>query len=114
MKKPEIQVEVVSDVVCPWCYIGKRRLEKAIDQLTDQYDVALSFSPFELNADMPAEGFNQREYLAKKFGGDDRYHQITSQVTKVAQEEGLAFDFNKQKVSPNTRDAHRIIWYAQQ
>jgi len=113
MKKPEILVEVVSDVVCPWCYIGKRRLEKAIDELSTRFDIKVSFSPFELNADMPAEGRDQKEYLSKKFGDESRYEQITAHVTQVAREEGLSFDFKKQKVSPNTRDAHRVIWYAQ-
>jgi predicted DsbA family dithiol-disulfide isomerase len=113
MKKPEIHIEVVSDVVCPWCYIGKRRLEKAVDELKGNYDIKISFSPFELNADMPTEGLNQKDYLSKKFGSESRYEEITGHVTQVAKEEGLTFDFKKQKVSPNTRDAHRIIWYAQ-
>ncbi|MEJ0057542.1 MAG: DsbA family oxidoreductase [Bacteroidota bacterium] len=113
MKKPEILVEVVSDVVCPWCYIGKRRLEKAIGELKDNYDIKVSFSPFELNADMPIEGRDQKEYFAQKFGDESRFEQLTAHVTQVAKAEGLSFDFKKQKVSPNTRDAHRIIWYAQ-
>jgi predicted DsbA family dithiol-disulfide isomerase len=113
MKKPEILIEVVSDVVCPWCYIGKRRLEKAMSELGADYDIKVSFSPFELNADMPAEGRDQKEYLSKKFGDEGRYEQITAHVTQVAKEEGLSFNFKKQKVSPNTRDAHRIIWYSQ-
>ncbi len=114
MSKPEIKIEVVSDVVCPWCYIGKRRLEKAVDQLKNDYDIKITFSPFELNADMPAEGLDQKLYLSKKFGSQERYEQITSHVTSTAKDEGLSFDFKKQKVSPNTRDAHRVIWYAQQ
>jgi predicted DsbA family dithiol-disulfide isomerase len=114
MKKPEIQIEVVSDVVCPWCYIGKRRLEKAVAELKDQFDVTITFSPFELNADMPVEGVNQKEYLTNKFGGEERYQKLTGHVTQVAAEEGLSFDYNKQEISPNTREAHRVIWYAQE
>jgi predicted DsbA family dithiol-disulfide isomerase len=72
----------------------------------------VEFHPFELNPDTPKEGKNQKEYLAAKFGGMERYKQITSNVTKVAAEEGLNFNFDKQEVSPNTRDAHRIIRYA--
>lgn len=114
MNKPSIQIEVVSDVVCPWCFIGKRRMEKAVDQLKDHYDFVIEYSPFELNPSMPAEGLNQKAYLTKKFGGEDQYDQITTYVTKTANQEGLSIDFAKQKVYPNTRDAHRIIWLAKQ
>lgn len=112
MTKPKIKIDIVSDVVCPWCYIGKRRLEKAIAQVADQVDVELEYHPFELNPDMPPEGRNQKEYLTKKFGSEAKYRQITNQVTEVAAQEGLKFDFEKQDVSPNTRNAHRLIWFA--
>ena len=112
MNKTKIKIEVVSDVVCPWCYIGKRRLEKAIDLSKDTFDFDIEFLPFELNPAMPKEGRNQKEYLSAKFGGNAQYEKITSNTTKVAAEEGLTFDFSKQQVSPNTRDAHRIIWWA--
>jgi predicted DsbA family dithiol-disulfide isomerase len=112
MNKPKIKIDVVSDVVCPWCYIGKRRLEKAIAQVADQVDVELEYHPFELNPDMPAEGRNQKEYLTKKFGSEAKYQQIVNHVTEVAAQEGLHFDFKKQNTSPNTRNAHRLIWFA--
>jgi predicted DsbA family dithiol-disulfide isomerase len=112
MTKPKIKIDVVSDVVCPWCYIGKRRVEKALKDVADQVDVELEYHPFELNPDMPLEGRNQKEYLTKKFGSESKYRQITSQVTEVAAQEGLKFDFEKQVVSPNTRNAHRLIWFA--
>jgi predicted DsbA family dithiol-disulfide isomerase len=112
--KRVIQIEVVSDVVCPWCYIGKRRLERALEQLKDQFDFTLTFLPFELNPGMPKEGVNQKSYLSQKFGGEERYRQITNHVTQLAKEEGLTFDYDKQITSPNTRDAHRIIWMARQ
>jgi predicted DsbA family dithiol-disulfide isomerase len=112
MKKPKIRIDVISDVVCPWCYIGKRRLEKAIAQVADQVEVELEYHPFELNPDMPMEGRNQKEYLTKKFGSETKYQQVIDHVTEVAAEEGLKFDFKKQVVSPNTRNAHRLIWLA--
>jgi predicted DsbA family dithiol-disulfide isomerase len=112
--KAKIKVDIVSDVVCPWCYIGKRRIEAAMNELTDQFDFEVSYLPFELNPSTPKEGFNQREYLSKKFGGEERYHQLTNHVKSVAADEGLAFDFDKQKKSPNTRDMHRIIWFAKE
>lgn len=108
----KIKIEIVSDVVCPWCYIGKRRIEKAIDQLKDQFEFEVSYLPFELNAQVPKGGQDQKRYLANKFGSDERFEQITQHVTSVAATEGLQFDFNKQRVMPNTRDAHRIIWLA--
>jgi predicted DsbA family dithiol-disulfide isomerase len=112
MTNPKIKIDVVSDVVCPWCYIGKRRLEKAIAQVADQVDVELEYHPFELNPDMPLEGRNQKEYLTRKFGSEVKYQQIVEHVTDVAAQEGLKFDFEKQVISPNTRNAHRLIWFA--
>ncbi len=114
MTKPKIKVDIVSDVVCPWCYIGKRRVEKAMDSLADKYDFEVSYFPFELNPQMPVEGVDQKQYLSAKFGGEDRYNQITANTTATAAHEGLNFDFSKQKVSPNTRDAHRVIQFAKQ
>ncbi|MBX2915821.1 MAG: DsbA family oxidoreductase [Cyclobacteriaceae bacterium] len=110
----KIKIDIVSDVVCPWCYIGKRRIEKAIDQLKDKYEFEVSYLPFELNSQVPKAGLDQKQYLTNKFGGDDRFEQLTQHVTSIAAIEGLQFDFNKQKVMPNTRDAHRIIWFAKQ
>ncbi|HNR75149.1 MAG TPA: DsbA family oxidoreductase [Cyclobacteriaceae bacterium] len=110
----KIKIDIISDVVCPWCYIGKRRIEKAIETLKDKYDFEISFLPFELNAQVPKAGLEQKQYLTNKFGGNERYKQITQHVTAVAASEGLQFDFDKQQVMPNTRDAHRIIWLAKQ
>jgi predicted DsbA family dithiol-disulfide isomerase len=107
--KPIIRIDVASDVVCPWCYIGKRRLENAIELVKDKFDFEVVYHPFELNPGMPKEGKNQKEYLSDKFGGDDRYEHLTNNVTSVASSEGLEFNFAKQNVSPNTRDMHRII-----
>ena len=112
MNKPTVKIDVISDVVCPWCYIGKRRIEKAISKLNGEISVELEYHPFELNPDTPKDGRNQKQYLAAKFGGDEKYDEITNYVTEVAAEEGLHFDYEKQKISPNTRDAHRIIMSA--
>jgi len=114
MMKPSIKIDVVSDVVCPWCYIGKRRLEKAIEQVADRIDIVVEYHPFELNPEMPLEGRHQRDYLVKKFGSEAKYEQITGNVTATAAQEGLVFDFTKQKISPNTRQSHRLIYFAKQ
>ncbi|HYG03751.1 MAG TPA: DsbA family oxidoreductase [Chryseosolibacter sp.] len=112
--KPKIKIAVVSDVVCPWCYIGKRRLEEAVKEVEQDFEFEIAYYPFELNPDIPKEGINQRDYLTKKFGGQEQYRVTTANVSKVAATEGLAFDFEKQLVSPNTRDAHRLILFANQ
>lgn len=108
----KITIDVVSDVVCPWCYIGKRRLERAIAELENEFQFEVNYLPFELNPQMPAEGRNQKEYLTEKFGGPDRYKKLTDNVTQIAKGEGLAFDYERQSMSPNTRDSHRLIWFA--
>ena len=110
--KPVIKIDVVSDVVCPWCYIGKRRLEKAINELKDKMDFEVEYHPFELNPETPKEGFNHKEYLTKKFGGEERYQRITNHVVGIAAREGLTFNFSDRQVSPNTLDAHRLIAFA--
>lgn len=112
--KATIKIDVVSDVVCPWCYIGKRRLEKAVAELSSVYDFDIEYHPFELNPSTPETGFNQKEYLTKKFGGEDRYTELTNRVVGIAADEGLNLDFSKQLVSPNTRKAHSIIQFARE
>ena len=112
MNKIKIKIDVVSDVVCPWCYIGKRRLEKALSQLPQDYEIDLNFLPFELNPDTPKTGVDHKEYLSDKFGGTERYNQLTDHVTGVAASEGLKFNYDKQSVMPNTLDSHRLIQHA--
>jgi predicted DsbA family dithiol-disulfide isomerase len=112
--KPTLKISVISDVVCPWCYIGKRRLESAVQKLSDKYTFELEYFPFELNPQMPVSGVNQKEYLYKKFGGEDRYEQLTGHVSNVAGQEGLAFNYQSQTISPNTRKAHRLIQLAKE
>ncbi len=114
LNKPIVKIDVVSDVVCPWCYIGKRRLETALNDLSEKYVFDVTYHPFELNPQMPQRGTDQKQHLTNKFGSAERYDQITKHVTEVAATEGLTFDFSKQHVSPNTRDAHRIIALAKQ
>lgn len=112
--KPLIRVDIVSDVVCPWCFIGKRRIEKAMRSLKEDFNFEITFLPFELNPNIPKEGLNQKDYLVKKFGGEEKYNQITAHVSKIAFEEGLQFNFDIKRVAPNTRDAHRLLWFARE
>jgi predicted DsbA family dithiol-disulfide isomerase len=110
--KPVIKIDIASDVVCPWCYIGKRRLEKALGMLSEKYDFELQYHPFELNPDLPMEGISRKDHLIKKFGSEARYREIIEQTNRVALAEGLQFNLEKQLTSPNTRHIHRIIQYA--
>jgi predicted DsbA family dithiol-disulfide isomerase len=112
MSKIKISIDVVSDVVCPWCYIGKRRLENALSRLPENYEVDVNFLPFELNPAIPKAGTNHKEYLINKFGSKERYDQLTEHVVNVAAGEGLKFDYAKQAMMPNTLDAHRLIQFA--
>lgn len=114
MSKEKIKIGVVSDIVCPWCYIGKRRLEKAIQESSDRFDFEVEYFPFELNPHMAEAGVDYRDYLIQKFGSESRFYELTDHVKKIAEKEGLAFNMEIQKVSPNTRDAHRIIMLAKE
>src|SRR5439155_1036469 len=110
-------VDVVSDVVCPWCYIGKRKLETALARWrADQPDLAATvrWHPFELNPDLPVEGIPRAAYLEQKFGGKARAVEIYTRVRAVGAEVGIPFDFDRISRQPNTRDAHRLIAWAQQ
>ncbi len=112
--KPTLKVSVISDVVCPWCYIGKRRLESAIEKLSDKYTFEVEYFPFELNPQMPEGGADQKEYLTQKFGSESRYEQLTGHVSNVAAQHGLRFNYEAQTISPNTRKAHRLIQLAKE
>jgi predicted DsbA family dithiol-disulfide isomerase len=111
-----LTVDIVSDVVCPWCYIGKRRLEAALARLHDQDDdlaVSVRWHPFQLNPDLPTEGIDRRSYLESKFGGPQRAAQVYDRVRQAAHASGLALAFDRIERQPNTLDAHRLIAWAQ-
>jgi predicted DsbA family dithiol-disulfide isomerase len=114
MEKSRISIGVVSDVVCPWCYIGKRRLEKAMELSANQFVFDVEYFPFELNPHMPEEGVNYREYLCGKFGSEAKFMELSAHVKQVAAREGLTFNLERQRVSPNTRNAHRVIMLARE
>jgi predicted DsbA family dithiol-disulfide isomerase len=110
-------VDVVSDVVCPWCYVGKRKLESALARLhADEPGLAptVRWHPFELNPDLPVEGISRAAYLEKKFGGKAHAAEIYARVRAVGAEVGIAFEFERIARQPNTRDAHRLLAWAQQ
>ncbi|QDU12105.1 DsbA family oxidoreductase [Gimesia aquarii] len=107
-----LTVNVISDIICPWCYIGKRRLEKAIEHLGDASVVKVDWHPFQLNPLLPIEGINRREYRSNKFGSWERSLALDAQVTAAGAEVGIDFSFAKIKITPNTFAAHRLVWQA--
>ena len=105
----KITVDIVSDTVCPWCYVGKRRFEEALANRPPDLDVYVGWRPFQLNPDMPAEGMDRRDYLAAKFGGDERAEHVYSAIREAGESTGLDFDFSAMPRQPNTLDSHRLI-----
>jgi predicted DsbA family dithiol-disulfide isomerase len=106
-----LTIDVVSDVVCPWCFIGKRRLEKAI-ALVPEIPVEVRYHPFFLNPWVPREGMSRADYLTKKFGSVERYKEIAQRVAGVAASEGLRYALDLDARQPNTLDCHRLIRWA--
>ena len=106
-----LAVDVISDVICPWCFIGKRRLEKAI--AAQQQEVRVRWLPFQLNPAMCKEGISRREYRTKKFGSWERSLELDARVIEVGKAEGIEFAFDRIERTPNTLDAHRLIWLAE-
>ena len=110
MDKQPLQLDVVSDVMCPWCYIGKRRLETAIARTDLTLDIR--WRPFQLDPTLPSGGKDRKIYLAEKFGSIDRAHELYENIRQAGDAENIAFAFNRIEVSPNTLDAHRLIRWA--
>ncbi len=110
-------VDVVSDIVCPWCFIGKRKLEQALDELarTDpSTSITVRWHPFQLNPDLPPEGIPRTVYLTRKFGSASGAAERYAHVTSVGETVGIPFRFDRIEQQPNTLDGHRLIAWAQQ
>jgi predicted DsbA family dithiol-disulfide isomerase len=107
-----LTIDIVSDVVCPWCYIGKRRIENAL-KLVPDVPVEVNFRPFFLNPWVPREGISREEYLTTKFGSVEAYKGIAQRVVLAAGEEGLLYRPENVKRQPNTIDCHRLIHWAE-
>ncbi|ASW06602.1 MULTISPECIES: DsbA family oxidoreductase [unclassified Rhizobium] len=107
-----ITIDIVSDVVCPWCYLGKARLELAIAEVQDEIGVDLNWRPYRLNPDYPPEGVDQKKALEQKLGGAERVAEGHKMLTELGREVGIKFDFDAIKIGPNTLDAHRLIHWS--
>jgi predicted DsbA family dithiol-disulfide isomerase len=113
----DIVVDIVSDVVCPWCYIGKRKLETALGELKARepgLSVLRRWHAFQLNPDLPAEGIARAAYIEAKFGGKARAAEVYARVRAAGADVGIPFEFERIERQPNTLEAHRLIAWAQQ
>ena len=106
-----IHLDIFSDPVCPWCYIGKAHLDRALSARPN-HPFVIEWHPFQLNPDMPPAGRDRAEYLEEKFGGRDKAVAIYARVEQAAAEAGVEIDFAAMKRMPNTLDAHRLIHWA--
>jgi predicted DsbA family dithiol-disulfide isomerase len=111
---PGTRIDIVSDAICPWCYIGKRQLERALATLAAEgLHFQVHWNPFQLNPDMPKEGADRASYRARKFGSA-KAAELDRRITEAAASVGLAFRTDLMTRTPNTIDAHRLIWFAGQ
>lgn len=106
-----LTIDVVSDVVCPWCYLGQKRLDEAV-AASPGIDVAISWRPFQLDPTIPAEGMDRKAYMRAKFGDDERLHDAHARLESLGRDVGIDYAFDAITVSPNTLDAHRVIRWA--
>jgi predicted DsbA family dithiol-disulfide isomerase len=106
-----VKLDVLSDPICPWCYIGKAHLDRALAARPD-HPFAVEWHPFQLNPDMPREGMDRKAYLEAKFGGPEGAARVYGRIAEAAREAGLKIDFDSIRRTPNTLDAHRLIHWA--
>jgi predicted DsbA family dithiol-disulfide isomerase len=106
-----VKLDIFSDPICPWCYIGKTNLDRALEQVGD-HPFTIEYHPFQLNPDMPPEGMDRRAYMDAKFGGREGAVQAFRPVQEHAEQAGLEIDFEAITRTPNTLDAHRLIHWA--
>ncbi|MFC5586073.1 DsbA family oxidoreductase [Nitratireductor kimnyeongensis] len=106
-----VTIDVISDVVCPWCYVGRARLQKALE-VAPELAVDIRWRPFQLDPTIPPEGKSRQAYLAGKFGDEERIRQMHEQLSTAGEADGIDFNFEAIEISPNTLNAHRVIRWA--
>ena len=107
------RIDIVSDAICPWCYIGKRQLEHALATLAEEgLRFSVHWNPFQLNPDMPPEGMTRDDYVRAKFGGGDRPRQIYQAIAESGREAGIEFQFSRIRRTPNTVLSHRLVHWS--
>lgn len=116
MNKQKIKLDIVSDINCPWCYLGDARLKKAIEETGDQYEFDIHWKPFELSPNAAQEGQDKQAYYIQNYGKDavQRIEASSKHLTELGKAEGVVFNFEKSSVVHNTFNGHRLIWLAEQ
>ena len=109
-----MHIDIYSDIVCPWCYVGKRRLERALSELKDEVKAEVTWRPFQLNPMMPLDGMDRATYLKAKFGSLEAFGRMEEQLLAAGKDEQIPFAFEKIQRTPNTFAAHRLVWYTAQ
>jgi len=107
-----MRIDIYSDIVCPWCYVGKRRLERALTSVGS--DIHVIWRPFQLNPTMPSDGMDRTTYLKAKFGSLEAFGRMEEQLLAAGTDEQIPFAFEKIQLTPNTFAAHRLVWHAAQ
>jgi predicted DsbA family dithiol-disulfide isomerase len=111
--KKSVRIDIISDVVCPWCYLGKARLEAALKDLPG-IEADIRWRPYQLDPSIPRAGVDRKAYMEAKFGAGPRLGQIHDQLNGFGAEVGITYDFDAIKIAPNTMNAHRLIRWAAQ
>lgn len=106
-----VKLDILSDPICPWCYIGKANLDRALEAHPN-HPFEIEWHPFQLNPEMPATGMDRRDYLETKFGGKEQAVSVYARIADAAEKAGLSIDFGAITRTPNTTDAHRLIHWA--
>jgi len=106
-----MEIRIISDTVCPWCFIGKRRFERAL-AMRPQENLQVVWQPFQLNPTMPAQGMERKSYLSAKFGGPERAERQNARLSQTGRDEGIDFNFEAIKRTPNTVNSHRLVHFA--
>ncbi|SUZ51043.1 uncharacterized protein METZ01_LOCUS3897, partial [marine metagenome] len=112
MNRSQLKIDIVSDIVCPWCAIGFKKLSKAMEDLNEEILFEVNWKPYELHPEIPTEGFNKEEYYKIKFGNSNGSRDRFNHITEEGKKAGLEFNFNKSKNLPNTFLAHRLLWFS--
>jgi predicted DsbA family dithiol-disulfide isomerase len=107
-----VKVKIIADFICPWCMVGDKRFLGVIDDLADKPDVDIEWLPYELNPDMPPEGLDRKIYRSTKFGSWERSQAMDAHTVEAGRADGVAFNYDIMKTTPNTLAAHRLSWLA--
>jgi predicted DsbA family dithiol-disulfide isomerase len=109
-----ITIEIYSDLICPWCYIGKRRMQAGLQLLGTEISPKIVWRPFQLNPEMPLGGMNRKAYRTKKFGSWERSMAMDAELAATGKSLGIEFNYDRVLVTPNTMAGHRLLWWAEQ